>query len=151
MAKKKSLGSFDRKGQFFRTYKEIFESNAFRSLDCNARCLLHELHALYIPSRNEDVFLSTRDSARRLGIHPDTARKAFYALEAKGFIKLTRGGLWQQRLAREWRLTFESYRNREPSDEWAQYHEPNTEPKPRGSLPQSEGQSGLKKLAEVEE
>jgi len=151
MAKKRFLGAFQRKGQFFRTYRQVFESKAFRSLDCNARCLLNELHALYIPIRNEDVFLSTRDASRRLGIHPDTARKAFYALEAKGFIKLTRGDLWQQRLAREWRLTFESYRGREPSDEWAQYHESNTEPKSRGSLPQSEGQSSLKKLAEIEE
>ena len=151
MAKKKFQGAFHRKGQFFRTYRQVFESKAFRSLDCNARCLLNELHALYIPIRNEDVFLSTRDASRRLGIHPDTARKAFYALEAKGFIKLTRGDLWQQRLAREWRLTFESYRGREPSDEWAQYHESNTEPKSRGSLPQSEGQSRLKKLAEIEE
>ena len=119
MAKKRK-SSFQRSGQFHRIYRDMFESDAYRSLRCVERCLLHELHALYLPSRN-DVFLSTRDASKRLRVNADTARKAFHVLENRGFIKLTRGQLWQQRKAREWRLTFESYKDREPTDDWAAY------------------------------
>ena len=82
--------------------------------------------------------MSTRNAAKRLHVHPDTARKAFNKLESLGFIKLMRGALWQARLARLWRLTFESYKNQEPTDEWFDFKNP--EPKARGRLPQSKVQ-----------
>ena len=119
MAKKRK-SPFQRSGQFHRIYRDMFESDAYRSLRCVERCLLHELHALYLPSRN-DVFLSTRDASKRLCVNADTARKAFHVLENRGFIKLTNGHLWQQKKARTWRLTFMSYNNREPTDDWAVY------------------------------
>ena len=145
----KQKPKYDRAGQFFRIYREWFESDAYRELNCRERCLLHELQAKYIPGRNEDVFLSIRDSAERLIIHPDTACKAFYRLEELGFIKLTKGELWQQKRAREWRLTFESYRGREPTDEWRDYKKTG-DPKPMHKLSYSEGQSSLDELAKVE-
>ena len=150
MARKKHHNRFDRKGQFFRTYREIFESDAYRSLTCIERGLLLELQAHYLPSRC-DIFLSTRDAADRLNVHPDTAGRAFYALESRGFIKLRKGALWQQRISREWRLTFESYRNREPTDEWRQFRASDAEPNPRGSLTQKKVHNPMRWLVEVDE
>lgn len=117
---RKFKSKIDRTRQFHIVYRDWFESDAYRSLNCVQRSLLHELHALYLPSRN-DVFLSTRRAAKRLHVNADTARKAFHVLENRGFIKLINGHLWQQRKARTWRLTFMSYNNREPTDDWAAY------------------------------
>ena len=149
MAKKRK-SPFQRSGQFHRVYRDMFESDAYRSLCCVERCLLHELQALYLPSRN-DVFLSVRDAAFRLGVHKDTASKAFYVLEKTGFIRLTRGQLWQQKLSREWRLTFEPYKDREPTDNWRLFKKPDVGPNSRDKVSQSKGQNDFKMIPKGDE
>ena len=149
MARKRRSNPLKSKGRFLQIFHEMFESDAYRSLNCVERCLLSELISLQIPGFREDVFLSTRHAARRLGVHPDTGRKAFHTLARKGFIKLTRGELWQARMAREWRLTFRSYRGREPSDEWRDFKK-TPEPKQQVRLTQSKAQDNLNNLAETD-
>jgi hypothetical protein len=43
---------------------------------------------------------------------------AFWDLYEHGFIDLMMPHLWKQHRAREWRLTFEPFRGREPSNDW---------------------------------
>lgn len=147
---RKFKSKVDRSGQFHRIYRDMFESDAYRSLRCVERCLLHELHALYLPSRN-DVFLSVRDAALRLSVHKDTASKAFHVLEKTGFIRLTRGELWQQKLSREWRLTFEPYKDREPTDNWRLFKKPDVAPNSKDKVSQLKGQNDLKMIAKRDE
>lgn len=135
------------KEAFFKMDQSLFQSAAFRSLKCVERCLLLELYSLYLPSR-PDVFLSVKDAGKRLKVKPETAGKAFYALEEKGFIKLTRGELWQERVAREWRLTFKEYYQQPPTNDWKRYEKSDAD---RGTnLPQKSGQALFRTLAEVE-
>ena len=150
MGRKASHQSITRSGQFFKIYQEIFQSDAFRSLDCRDRALLLELHSFYVPGRNEDVFLSIRDAKTRLMISPDRAGIGFKNLMGRGFIRLTSGCLWQQRISRTWRLTFESYGNCEPTDDWREY-KIEADPNPRGKVPPETGQSPLLQLAKVVE
>ena len=130
-------------------HHEIFDSPAYRSLNCTARALLHELQRRYVPSVNEDVFLSVRDAALALRVNKDTVGKAYAALSTSGFIVLTSHHLWQARQSRKWRLTFESYRGREPTDEWRLHKTP--EPKSGDRLTQSRGQTALRDAAKVDE
>ena len=140
MSRKKN-NRIQRSGPYFAIYQDMFNSDAFRSLNCKERCLLLELFAFYQPSR-EDVFLSTRDAAKRLKIHRDTACKAFKTLEDRGFIRLTQGALWQARLTRTWRLTFMEYQGREPTDEWRDYKS-KADPKRSDKVSESSGRSWL--------
>jgi hypothetical protein len=148
MMGKNYKNKYERKGTFFMFHHEIFESDAFRSLNCTARSLLFELLRHYKPS-SELVFLSVRVAGERLKVHPDTAAKAFSKLSDRGFIVLTSHALWQQRISRVWRLTWMSYKGLEPTDDWRVYKK--AEPKKRDSLPQSKGQTALKEAAQVDE
>ena len=125
---KKSMQKHNRKGQFVRTFIEDFESEAYRSLDCVARCLLLELQRYYLPGgRMEDVFLSTRDAAKRLSVNKDTAARAFKTLSDRGFIVLTNHARWQARITRKWRLTFEEYGGQKPTHDWRHYKKSRTQ------------------------
>ena len=129
-------------------HHEIFDSAAFRSLDCNARSLLFELWRHYVPEINEKVFLSVRGAAKRLSVNKDTARKAFSSLSDRGFIVLTNHSLWQQRISRKWRLTWQPFKGQEPTDDWRAYRK--AEPKKRDSLSQRKGQTALEEAAQVD-
>ena len=148
MMGKNYKNKYERKGTFFMFHHEIFESAAFRSLDCTARSLLFELWRYYQPG-SEIVFLSVREASKRLGVHRDTAAKAFSNLSGRGFIVMTNHALWQQRISRKWRLTWQPFKGREPTDDWRNYKK--AEPKTRDSVSQSRGQSALQEAAKVEE
>ena len=138
-----------RPGRFFMVHHEMFDSDAYRSLDCKSRCLLHELIRLYVPGFNEEVFLSVRDAATRICVNKDTVGSAFHELADRGFIVLLKHHIFIQRKCRKWRLTFEAFKGREPTDDWRSYAL--CEPKPRDSLTQSRGQSFLEEAAKAEE
>ena len=140
---------FQRRGQFFPFHYEIFESEAYRSLNCNARCLLFELRRHYFPGQNEEVYLSVRVAASRLNVNKDTVTKAFQALADRGFIVLTNHALWQQRISRKWRLTWEPYRGREPTDDWRGYKNPGA--KSGDKLSPSKVQNALQEAAKVDD
>ena len=45
--------------------------------------------------------------------------------EEHGFLVMTKGHLWQERLAREWRLTIEECDGRQATDDWIRWSEDN--------------------------
>lgn len=112
---------YQRTGGYIRRYEELLKSPAYRDLSCPARCLLEEFQRIYRPSRNGKLSISTKDAAELLGVAESTASRAFHSLVSHGFLKLVKGELWQQRKAREYRLTFEPHEGREPTDDWAKW------------------------------
>lgn len=77
-----------------------------------------ELQNLHFNGRNGYLSLSVENAAKRLNVTQKTARAPFHELAEHGFIDLTKGCFWQERLAREFRLTFYGCNRREPTDEW---------------------------------
>ena len=116
--KKPPENQIKRPGGFFPVCREWFNSEAFRDLSLTARCLLFEFQNVHQPDRNGYLSISVANAARRLGVDPKTARKPFHELAEHGFIALTRGEYWQERKAREWRLTFYGCHGKEATDEW---------------------------------
>ncbi len=133
MAKSKG---YHRPGGYIRRYEEMLASPAYRDLSTYGRCLLEEFQRTYRPGRNGKLSISTKHAAERINISEPTASNAFYELIDHGFIVLTKGQLWQERKAREWRLTFEpGAKNQEPTDEWMQW-----EPVQNKTRPKKQGQ-----------
>jgi hypothetical protein len=114
-----------RRGGYIQRHEEWLSSPAYRDLSCAARCLLEEFQRIYRPQRNGQLSIGTRRASRLLRVAEGTAGKAFHDLASHGFIKLVKGELWQQREAREWRLTFEPCNGREPTDDWRDWEPPN--------------------------
>jgi hypothetical protein len=116
--KKPPENKIKRPGGFYPVCREWFNSESFRDLSLKARCLLHEFQNVHQPGRNGYLSISVLNAAKRLGVDPKTARKPFHELAEHGFITLTKGEYWQERKAREWRLTFYGCNGKEATDEW---------------------------------
>lgn len=116
MAKKRSRCS-DQGRYLVRCYN-MLKSDAYRDLNPAARCLLEELQIAYNGSNNGELSISTHNAKLLLKVSEPTGMNAFWDLYEHGFIDLMMPHLWKQHKAREWRLTFESYRGREPSNDW---------------------------------
>jgi len=158
---RKPLKKPKRAGSFIQLHEEILASPAYRDLNPVARCLLTELQRIYRPSRNGRLSISVMNAAKLIRVNKDTASKAFRSLAEHGFIVLTKGAYWQERLAREWRLTFSEFNGREPTDDWKRWRLdqpvvtlPNKSqsqtrgqprPNPRDSLSGNKGQGLLSK------
>ncbi len=132
-----------------RKTKEMMQSPAYRNLKPIARALMDELLLIYQGSNNGQIFLEVREAARRINCHKDSASRAFHELAEHGFIKLTRGDMWQSRKSREWRITFVYHQGREPTNDWMRW-EPEkpvfTTPRRRGknkTRSQNQGQTVL--------
>ncbi|MDF1529947.1 MAG: hypothetical protein P1R74_12555 [Sedimenticola sp.] len=132
---------FKRDGGYIRKWEEILSSPAYRALKPVARCLLEEFQRIYRPGRNGSLSISLKQAQVLVNAGETAVMEAFKQLSANGFIVLTRGELWQQRMAREWRLTFEPYANgREPSDDWRLWTPKiNPDPEIRAELPGKQG------------
>jgi len=128
---KPSKPTYRRKGSFITKWAEWMDSPAYRDLKPPARCLLDEFQLIYRPGRNGYLSIGTRRAAVLLRVTESTASNAFYDLVEHGFIGLTKGQLWMERKAREWRLTIEPYKDQEPTDDWRQWEHG----KPVASLP----------------
>ena len=140
-------------------HEEILASPAYRDLTPAARSLLTEFQRIYRPSRNGQLSIAVVNAAQLIKVHKDTALKQFNSLAEHGFIVLTKGAYWQERLAREWRLTFEECNGREPTDDWKRWRpgqpvvtlpkksrsqtKGQQRPNPRGSLSGNKGQGLL--------
>lgn len=107
-----------RAGSYIQKHEEWLSSPAYRDLSCAARCLLDEFLRVYRPGRNGTLSISQRNAASLLGVHKNTATKAFRELDDHGFLVLTQGQYWQEGKAREWHLTIEVHEGREPTDNW---------------------------------
>ena len=110
-------------GQFICLYSELTESLAYRSLSSGARCLLQEMMALAWPDRNGRLAMSHERAAGLVRCTKKTAGTYLERLLARGFIKLEKGELWQQRLAREYSLTMVTRQGRQPSHDYLRWSE----------------------------
>ena len=114
-----------RSDPFIQKHEEWLASPAYRDLRPVERCLLEEFQRVYKPGRNGRLSISVEKASKELRCNKDTASRAFYALVEHGFIVLTKGHLWQQRLAREWRLTLQECDGRLPTDDWKRWSKGN--------------------------
>jgi hypothetical protein len=110
-------------GQFIQFSQELRDSEAYRSLKPGARCLLIELMMLVWPDRNGKIGMSHAKASLLIGCSKKTAGKYFEMLLSRGFIKVEKGELWQERLAREYSLTMATRQGRQPSHEYLSWTE----------------------------
>jgi len=113
-----------RQGGFIQKHEEWLASPAYRDLRPVERCLLEEFQRIYRDTRNR-LSISVENAAKLLRVNKDTAAKAFHGLVEHGFLVLVKGHLWQQRLAREYRLTIEKFDGRQPTDDWKRWSKGN--------------------------
>ena len=87
---------------------------AWRLLSVHGRALLIEFRRKYNGSNNGEIAMSTRDAARLIGCHKDTAVKALRELEEMGWTRRVQTGSfhWKVeargrkfRAATTWRIT----------------------------------------------
>lgn len=101
--------------------RRVFNSPQYRSLSMNARCILDELQNLHLPGRNGRIVLSVEQGMAALNLSYNTVKEAFWQLEEMGFIERMLDYNFSKGIAREWRLTYEPYDGREPTDDWKSY------------------------------
>jgi DNA-binding transcriptional MocR family regulator len=109
---------FRRPGGVIALPRVMVKSPAYRALSLPAKALIVELQNRWAPSR-EAIDFATRDAATALNVSQSTACRAFKQLASRGFIELAKPANHGGRKARGWRLTWNSHKGREPTDEWA--------------------------------
>ena len=122
MAKKGTdyIKKYGRPGDgYFPVFPSVVESKAHRSLCPVAKCLLSEFLVLHHRTKaNGKLNLSVDTAAKHLGKNRKTVMSAYHELVEHGFLECTVGDVYQERLARLWRITFLPWDGREPTDEW---------------------------------
>jgi len=98
--------------------RHVFVSPAYADLSLTARCVLDELQNLYMPTRNGRIGLSITNACKHMKTSYKPVSSAFHELEAHGFIECMLQYNYSAGITREWRLTFQQYNGREPTDEW---------------------------------
>ena len=92
--------------RFVRLTYGMMQSQAWRSLDGNARAIYVELAMLYNGNNNGRIGLSVRQAAEAIGASKDTAARAMNRLQDRGFIvAVTKGSFVGKRHATRWRFT----------------------------------------------
>ena len=92
--------------RFVRLTHAVMQSQAWRSLDGNARSIYVELAMLYHGNNNGDIGLSVRQAAEAIHVSKDTAARAMSRLQDREFIVATDKGCFvRKRHATRWRLT----------------------------------------------
>jgi len=116
--------------RFARLPHSILKSEAYRSLDTVARCLLTELVMIETGRNNGSLWLSIKDATDRIGLSDARpAMRAFEDLQDRGFVKMTKEAHFaikaaETSRARCWRLTWLPYANKGPTNEWETYSAP---------------------------
>jgi hypothetical protein len=85
----------------------MMQSQAWRSLDGNARAIYLELAMLYcgVGTNNGRIGFSARQAARAIQVSTATAARAMIHLQDRGFIvAVTKGHFARKRQATRWRL-----------------------------------------------
>ena len=120
---KKNRHKFEvqRPNGFMQFHREIYDSEAYRSLSFIERAVLLHLMYHYIPNYREDIFMSNRRLAKEIGINKDTAGRALKRLDKVGLIEMVDESDWYRGSARSYRLTFMTYRGRQPTDQWTAF------------------------------
>ena len=86
----------------------MLQSQAWQSLEANARAIYVELAMLYrgVGTNNGQIGFSARQAARAILVSPATAARAMVQLQDHGFIiAVTKGNFTHKRRATRWRLT----------------------------------------------
>jgi len=94
--------------RFVRLTYRMMQSQAWRSLDANARVIYIELAMLYrgVGTNNGQIGFSARQAARATQVSTATAARAMIHLQDRGFIvAVTKGHFDRKRQATRWRLT----------------------------------------------
>ena len=92
--------------RFVRLTHPMMQSQAWLSLDGNARAIYVELAMLYCGNNNGRIGFSIRQAARAIQVSPATAGRSMARLQERGFIvAMTKGRFKLKRHATEWRLT----------------------------------------------
>ena len=129
--KRKGIISVDRivprnkneKSQFVPLHTELTGSAAYRSLPPGARCLLQEMMSIVFPDRNGKVCMSHDRAAKLVCCTRKTASIHLSKLLERGFVKMTKGELWQQRKSREYSLTMATRSGRWPKHDYLSWKE----------------------------
>ena len=101
MTKKRAVAE-----RFVRLTYGMMQSQAWRSLDGNARAIYVELAMLYRGTNNGLIGFSARQAARAIPVSMATAARAMIKLQDRGFIvAVTKGHFARKREATRWRLT----------------------------------------------
>ena len=84
----------------------MMQTQAWHSLDGNARAIYIELAALYCGNNNGRISYSQRQAVQTIHVSKTTALRAMAALQDRGFIvAVTKGRFDRLRRATEWQLT----------------------------------------------
>ncbi|MCI5040687.1 MAG: hypothetical protein MRY81_13495, partial [Donghicola eburneus] len=78
-------------GRFVQLTEYMQATAAWKDLKPGPRALYVELKRRFNGSNNGEIFLSHRDAAKALNVHPNTVGGYYQALEEHGFIRMTTG------------------------------------------------------------
>jgi hypothetical protein len=122
MSRKRFKGRI--KGPFVALLKDTLKTPAWKALSYGARSLYVVLKWRYNNNTTNAVFVSTRVAAQELGAGRDNVRHWFRELEFYGFIvkvRLAHHGVNGHGKAPHWRLTEESYLQKEPTRDFLRW------------------------------
>lgn len=96
-----------------RLYERMLASPAYRSLSLAGRAALLEFNRIYNGANNGEIAMSVRRLASLLGVANNTANKAIWELEEKGFVRLVQPAsfAWKKRRASTYVLTQHPFRD----------------------------------------
>ena len=112
-----------------RLHRGVTNSEAWKSLSCEARCLMLEIWGRHNGQNNGRIPFSHREARKALRIGGRKVASAFDALQDRGFlISRTKGSFdWKVHHATEWEITTEACDN-EPAKRqykyWPEIHSP---------------------------
>ncbi|MEY4238956.1 MAG: hypothetical protein RL339_1557 [Pseudomonadota bacterium] len=117
-------------GRFALLPHRVLISEAYRSLDLAARCLLLELVMIENGKNNGSLWLSVADAADRMGqTDQRPAMRAFSDLQDRGLIAMTKDAHFSIKAAetaraRCWRITWVVFDGKPATNDWLTYQAP---------------------------
>jgi hypothetical protein len=118
MVKKPNQRAFKHPGGVACLPRLVLQSEEYRTLTHKARALLIEFQNIWTERRNGYLSISHRNAMRLLNCTSDTVTKAFEELERKRFLIRWDESSYQNRKAREYKISFQPFNGREPLHEW---------------------------------
>lgn len=97
--------------------RQVVRSDAYKNLSSNAKVLMLFLQDVWKP-HVPVIHYSVRRAATMLQVSKNTACRAFQELSDSKFIVCINESDWLNGKAREWRLTWLSSNDKEPTNEW---------------------------------
>ena len=113
---------YDNRGGVMVASRAMRESYSYESMPPTAKVLMDLLQMQWRNDR--PVAYGVREAGQKIGCKPETAGKAFKALQDRGFIVCETESLFNSRTgskAREWRLTWMPFQNRNPTHDWEKW------------------------------